>query len=209
MPSSQSTQHPIDYLDSIATVPKGAAKKVNDKLFFGLIIGGVLAALVVGGLALLNGGSSSKDDLIRLSVRFQNLQTVSDKSSKTIVSSSLRATNTNLSLALASANRDSKKALVTLGADSKKLDPKKLDPKITEQEKTEELDKKLTNARMNATFDRTYAREMTYQLDTLLVLIDKTESKTKDTSVKEFLQTTRRNLKPLQKQFAEFTAESS
>lgn len=203
MQPNEQPEHPIDYLDSISTAPKKPAGKVNDKLFFGVIIGGVLITLIVGVLALLSVGTSSKEDMGRLSVRLENLQTISDAARKTTISSSLRATNINLSLALTNANRDIVEPLTANG-----IDPKKIDSRITTEENTDELKEKLEDARLNAIFDRTYAREMSYQLETLLVLIQQIEGKTKNSAEKEFLSTLRGNLEPLQKQLANFSASS-
>lgn len=201
MQPNEQPQHPIDYLDSIATTPKKPGGAASDKVFFGTIIGSVLVLLFIGVFIFLNGGTSAKDDLTRLSVRLQNLQKVSDDAQKNITSSELRATNTNVSLALANANRDIVEPLKTYD-----VDPKKIKGAVTSEESTEKLTEKLDDARLNANFDRTYAREMTYELGTLLILIEQTREKTKKSSQKEFLSTLRDNIEPLQKQFDSFGA---
>lgn len=204
MQPNEQPQHPIDYLDSIATTPRQPAQKVSDKLFFGAIVAGLLLALFVGTFALSRDDGGSKEDLSRLNVRLENLRSISDKSRKNIVSSSLRGTNTNLSFALTNASRDLEEHLT-----KHDIDPKKISSKITDQEKTKELEETLEDARLNAIFDRTYAREMTYQLETLTVFIKQIEEDTKNTSEKEFLSTTLANLEPLQNQFANFDAATS
>lgn len=203
MQPDEQIQHPIDYLDSISTVPQKPAGGVSNKLFFGAIIGAVVVIVFVGALVLLNSGPNSKENLSRLSVRLQNLQKISDDARKNTVSSSLRATNINLALALTNANRDLADILA-----AHDIDPKKISSGIKDEEKTDELTKRLEDARLNAIFDRTYAREMSYELETLLVLIRQLEASTKDSAEKEFLTTLRTNLTPLQKQFSEFTAAS-
>lgn len=204
MQPNEQPQHPIDYLDSISTAPKKPAGKVNDKVFFGVIIAGVLVTILVGVFAFLSTGTSSAEDMSRLSVRLENLQTISDNARKTTISSSLRATNINLSLALTNANRDIAEHLAATGID----DPKKINPAIITEENTDELTEKLEDARLNAIFDRTYAREMSYQLETLLVLIQQTETKVKENSAKEFLSKLHKDLESLQKQFSNFSASS-
>lgn len=191
--------HPIDYLDSISSASSGSSKKVNDKVFFGVIIVGVLIAAMVATFALMGGGSNNTSDLERVGVRLNALQTVVNSSSQTTVSSKLRATNTSLSLVLTSANQDANKQLVAAG-----LDPKKLNPKIIAEESTGELSTRLEDARLNGVFDRTYAREMSYQLETLLVLIRQAESKAKDDTTKDFLATTHSAVQPFQAQFSSF-----
>lgn len=204
MQPNDQPQHPIDYLDSIAATPKRSATGVSNKLFFGVIIAAVLLLLTVVPFILLNAGSNNSGNLSQLSARLQNLQTVTDAAQKNIVSSKLRATNTSLSLTLTGANRELEEPLK-----ASEIDPAKLDPKIVARENTDELTKKLEDARLNAVHDRTYAREMTYQLDTLIVLVEQIESKTKKTSTKEALTTIRNNLQPLQKQFSDFNATTT
>lgn len=199
MQPSEQPQHPIDYLDSISTAPKKRPGAVNDKLFFGALIAGAISILLVGSLIFLNGGTSSKEDMARLSTRLQNLQKISDDARETVVSSELRATNINLALTLANANHDIVEPLKTYG-----LEPKKIDKKITTEEDPKELTDKLEDARLNAIFDRTYAREMTYELGTLLILIEQLQTKVEDSDQQEFLSTLRTNIEPLQKQFDTF-----
>lgn len=173
-------------------------------LFFGVIGGGVLIALIVGALIFFGGKTQSKADLTTLSVRLSNIQSITDDSRKNIVSSRLRATNTALSLALTNANRDIIEFLPATGGDKSKVDPK-----ITSQESTEELMKTLDDARLNGIFDRIYAREMSYKLDTTLILITQLESKTKNSSQRAFLTATHKNLAPLQEQFSEFNTTTN
>lgn len=203
MQPNETPHHPIDYLDSISTVPKKPAGAASDKLFFGVIIGAVVIILAVIGLVIATGGPSTADELSRLSVRLENLQEISDESRTVVVSSSLRATNANLSLALTNANRDIQEPLAANG-----INPEKISSSITEAEDTTELKEKLEDARLNAIYDRTYAREMSYELETLLVLITQLEDKTRNEEQKEFLSTLRSSLEPLQKQFSNFSAAS-
>lgn len=204
MQPEQQPQHPIDYLDSIATVPKNAGKGPSDRFFFGAIIAAALVALVVGGFVLLAGRGDGQADLSTLSVRLKNLQEIADDNQKNIVSSKLRGTNTNLSLVLANANRDISAELTASG-----IAANKIDAEIVARENTDELEEILEDARLNGIFDRIYSREMAYELETLLILIAQLEEDTKSTSQQEFLTTTYDNLAPLQESFAKFDAASS
>ncbi len=196
--TEQPNQHPIDYLDSISTVPKGTKKGPDDMVFFGAIVGGLIIAIIVGAFLFLSAGSS-KADLSTLSVRLANLQIVADESQKNAVSSRLRGTNTSLSLALANANRDIEPLLTESG-----IDPKKIDPKITAAESTDDLEESLEDARLNGIFDRIYARELAYELETVLILLEQLDASTKSKEQKEFLSTTYNNIQPLQENFAKF-----
>lgn len=203
MQPNEQPQFSIDYLDQISSVPR-QQKSGNDKLFFAVIVVALLAALAVGLFAFLNSGSNNTSDMSRLSVRLKNLQAISDSSQKNIVSSNLRGTNTNLSLLLTNINRDIETPLTTLG-----VDPTKLDAKIIASEDTTKITERLENARLNATFDRIYTLEMTYQLETLMVLVQQIESNTKSGATKEFLADTYQKIEPIQKQFANFSSASS
>lgn len=203
MQPTEQPQHPIDYLNSIAAAPEKANKK-GDMLFFGALIAIVLVALSIGMFTLLGSGASSADDMARLSVRLSNLQAVADASQKNIVSSKLRGTNTSLSLTLTNAARDIAEPLVAEGAD-----PKKISGSITSSESLDTLSETLEDARLNAVFDRTYAREMNYQLETTLALLGQIESTAKKDATRTYASTTKNNLQPLQKQFAEFTTTIS
>lgn len=203
MQPNEQLQHPIDYLDSISTAPKKPAGKVSDKMFFGIILGAVVILLAVVALIVLNSGPNVKDDMARLSVNLENLQQISEDSKKTLVSSSIRATNANLLLALTNANRD----IVDL-LEFYEINPDKISDRITEEENVDELTEKLEDARLNGTPDRVYAREMNYELGTLLVLVQRLEDNAKVVEQKEYMSTLRSNLEPLQKQFADFKEAS-
>lgn len=205
MQPNDEPRYAIDYLDSIATVPKGGSKPVSDKLFFSLIGGGLLLALIVGLLfVFLSSGSSPKQDLARLSAKLQSLQTIADTTQENIVSNNLRGTNSTLSLTLTNAAADLAPLLSSNG-----INPEKLDKKLTEAEETDVILKELDDAWLNAVIDRSYAREMSYQLERLILLINQIENKTKDSSLKEYLVVTRDKMDPLRERFAQFNAAAS
>lgn len=203
MQPNEPPQFSIDYLDQISSVPPKRSTG-NDKLFFAVIFAGILVALVVGILAFLNTGGGSSSDMTRLSARLQNIQTISDDANKHITSSSLRATNTSLSLLLTNINRDIEEPLSALGVSSSKLDAK-----IVASEDTTEVTDRLEEARLNAIYDRIYVVEMTYQLETLMALVRKTEAGTKNSANKKFLTDTYQKIEPIQKQFSAFSAANS
>lgn len=206
MQPNEEQQYAIDYLDSIATVPRSTDKGVSDKLFFGLIAGGLLLALVVGLLfAFLNTGNTTpKQDLARLSAKLQSLQTITDTTQKNIVSNNLRGINSTLSLTLTNTAGDLAPLLASNGVDSKKIDAK-----IVAAENTDEILKELDDAWLNAVIDRSYAREMSYQLETLILLLNQIDSKTNSASLKEFLADTKEKMEPLRDRFAQFNAATS
>lgn len=192
----------IDYLDQISSTPPKPG--MSNKLFPIVLIAGVIVALLVGGFALLNSGTSKSTSLIRLNARLQTLQIISDTSKKNITSSSLRGTNTNLSLILTSANRN----ILTQLAENA-IEPEKTDASITASESGSDLKKQLETARISGYFDRTYAREMSNQLVALIALMKEIDAHTKSKSLKQFLTTSENQMQPIQRQFADFDAATT
>jgi hypothetical protein len=199
-------QYAIDYLDSISSVPPSRqSNSVSDKLFFAILGGGLLLALLVGSIFMFMGGESSPaDDLSKISAKLQSLQTISDTTQKSLVSNNLRGINSTLSLTLTNTSGDIAPILSANG-----IDPKKLNQKFTSAEKTNEILKGLDDARLNAVLDRTYAREMTYQLETFILLLNQIDTKTKSQSIKEFVSSTRDKITPIKDRFANFNAATT
>lgn len=191
--------YPIDYLNQIA--PEAPKQGLNNKLFFMLIGGGLLVAIIVGVLALTSGGGGPTQKMQSLAARMVTLQSISSDAQKNIKNNQLRTTNSTLALFLTNANRDIAEPLLKNG-----VDVKKIDKSIQAKENGDKLTAKLEDARLNATFDRTYAREMSYQLETTAALMKEIYTSTGSKSFKEFLEKTDDNLQPIKKQLAEFNA---
>ena len=196
-------EYSIDYLNQIAPQPKKPG--LSSKMFLILIGGGVLLA-IIGAIFIFSSGSGSGpvQKMQTLASRMETLRTVSDKAQKNIKSGDLRSTNSNLTIFLTNANRDIVEPLETNGVDLKKIDKK-----IAAAEKGEELTKKLEDARLNAVFDRVYAREMAYQLETVAALMQEIYGKTKSKSLQEFLLKTDDNLQPISEQLEDFNRANS
>lgn len=192
-------QYSIDYLNEIA--PQGPKPGMSNKIFLFAVGGGLLIAIAVGLMLLTSGGGGPKEQMQTLAARLQTLQTIAGESQKTIKSGELRSANSSLSILLANANRDIAEPLLNNG-----IDVKKLDKAILAEESGEELKKTLEDARLNAIFDRTYAREIAFQLDTIAALMGDVHASTKSKSLKEFLVNTDKNLQPIKKQMTEFNA---
>lgn len=193
-------QYPVDYLNQIA--PQSTKPTMNKIMVFGMI-GGVVLLAIIAIFILSNLGGGPVQKMQTLAARLQTLQKISSDSQKNLKAGQLRTINSNLTLYLTNTNRDIADPLSKNGVDSKKLDKS-----ITaaEEAKGEALSQKLENARLNAILDRTYAREMTFQLETLAVLMKELYVSSKSTSFKDFLKTTDANLLPLKKQLSEFNA---
>lgn len=193
-------QYPIDYLNQIA--PQQKKPGLSTKMMI-LIGGGVGLLLIIAGFMIFSSGSSAgpTQKMQRLAARMTTLHDIASKSQKEIKSGTLRNTNSNLAIFLTNANRDIEDPLSKNGVDIKKIDKS-----IEEAESGDELRATLEDARLNAVFDRTYAREMAYQLETVQALISDIYNKTGSKSLKEFLKATDSNLQPIVDQLAEFNA---
>ena len=202
-PELQPNPMPSNYLDQIATPQKKPG--MGNKLFLGIIVGALLlVVMLVAGMLLSSGGSSRTISTERLALRLQTMQKVADASHKNIKSSTLRSIDSNLTSYLVNANRDIAAPLAAA-----KIDIKKLDKKLIAEENGDELIASLEDARLNATFDRTYAREMAYQLETTATLMNSLYKTSKSKSLKAFLEPSYKDIASLQKQFSDFSASSS
>lgn len=189
----------IDYLNEIA--PQQQKSPMNNKMFFFVIGGGLLLALIIGFFVLFNGGGGKTKNMEVLAARLQTLETVATESQKNIKSGELRNTNSNLTIFLTNTNRDITEQLATSG-----INTEKLSESVKSAEDGAKLKETLEDARLNAVFDRTYAREMSYQLETVSGLLVELYNNTNRQSFKDFLETTDKNLNPLIEQFSEFNA---
>lgn len=192
---------PQDYLNQIAPAQ---AKKLP--FSFGpkviLIVGGILVVLVIIiALAINVFGQGGRSRIEHLAARLDSTTTIVEGAKDTLKSSQLRSLNSNLSLYLANINRDVVEPLQAVGVTLEKVDKK-----ITESESATPITDRLEDARLNAIYDRTYAREMAYRLDTLITLMKEIEASTGNAKLKTFLHTTYPNLEPTQKAFEDFNA---
>ena len=187
----------IDYLNQIAPQPQ--KQGVKDKFFFWIIGGGLLIAIIVFLFTLSNSGGP-KQDMQTLAARLTTLQTVASETQKNLKSGDLRSTNSNLVIFLTNANRDIVEPLAANG-----IDAKKLDSGIVAKESGDKLTQTFEDARLNAVLDRTYAREMTYQLQTVSVLVRDIYDSTGSKTFKEYLEKLDADLQPLIKQFSDFS----
>jgi len=197
-------QVPVDYLNQIA--PQAPKKSMFSFGIKQVVIGAVglvvLMLILVGIVNTFAGGK--KEALEQLSARLTSTETVAVDAQKNLKSSKLRSLNSNLKLYMTNTNRD-----IVTPLKSSDINVAKLSPKVVEAESTTALSGRLEDARLNAVFDRTYAREMAYQLGTLLTLMQEIYNSTGNTELKTFLKSAYDNLKPTQESFTNFTTTDS
>lgn len=195
---------PTDYLDKIA--PKTVKRPVfefNLKTIILLAIAAVFVIIVIAVIA--NSISSGKTaPWQKLSVRLTNTEEIVKNSGKAIKNSQLRSLNSGLNIYLANTQRDLKDPFATM-----KINPKKLPTSLATNEAAthEEMLTRLETGRLNAKYDSTYAREMSYQLSTILSLYQELYSQA-GPQTKQTLETAYENLQPIQKAVADFTASN-
>jgi hypothetical protein len=195
------TQAPIDYLNQIAPQPQKPG--LNKGALIGVIaLIAVVLAIVIGFVIFISSSASGpKTSMITLAARMQAVQEVSDKAQKNIKSSQLRSVNSNLKILLTDANRDIAAPLL-----AEKIDVAKLDKAVVAKEKADKITATLEDARLNAAYDDTYAREMSFKLKTISLLMQQIYDQSNSKAMQDFLMETDDNLSPIQKQLDEFNS---
>jgi predicted outer membrane protein len=195
----ETPQLPIDYLNQIAPAPQKPGLNKKALLTIVALIGVVLTIVVSFLVFIGNASSGPKADMQTLAIRMQALHKITDSSQKNIKSGQLRGINSNLRSFLSNANRDIVEPLT-----ANKIDVKKFDKKLVAKEEADPLKADLEDARLNATFDDTYAREMSFKLTTLSILMESIHNTSKSKSMKEFLVETDKKLQQIKTQLEEF-----
>lgn len=193
-----------DYLDKIA--PQASARGPFKFTIKNIILIAIAAiVLVIIGVIIANAfGAKKQEPWQQLSIRLTNTETIAKDSRKLIKNSQLRSLNSEVALYVTNTNRDLAPAFARV-----KVTPKQIPAAVTQKEA--KLDKAMSErlevARFNAKYDSTYAREMAYQLSTLLSLYQRLYSQS-GPSTKQLLTTAYDSLKPIQKAAADFSASN-
>ena len=198
LPTPNQTPPQATYLDQIAA-PQAANTIKPWQLWS--FIGGVLLLVIILVVALMNaGGPSVGTRLSNFVYRVNALNDIADTNEENVQNSQLVADNAQMESILTGISQQSTDALASSGI-SKLSDTPKDSPITAEFGK---LSNELDDARLNAVFDRTYAREVAYQLATLRAEIAAMLAHTNSESVTTYLKTSDGNLKPLEKEFSDF-----
>lgn len=194
---------PPNYLDEIAPQAQKRSFALGKTRLIVLV--GILAIIVTCILALIIGQINSGRTVPweRLTAHLTSTNKIVESSEGKIKNSQLRSINSNLKILLTNTQRDLAAPLVTIGINSKKLSPS-----VVASESSDKTLTRLEDARLNAKYDSTYAREMSYDLSNLLTLLRQLYSSSSNLKNKLFLQTTYDNFAPVQKSLAEFSASN-
>ena len=194
MNPNDNQQNSIDYLDQIAPKSTNNNWLSSKKPLLIALIAMFVLFIFISFSALSTGNTKTN---VRLAARLIDTSTITKKATKNISSTKLQALNSNLSIYLSNTIRDIEPILLKEG-----IKIKSIDKKITKAETDVKLAATLEDARLNATYDRTYSREMAYKMNTILALMNQLKKSNK--SAKEFFTNSIENLTPIQKELAEF-----
>ena len=197
----QNGQTPLDYLNQIAPqAPKRAPFTLNLKTI--LFFGGIAVVLVIIlGIIVSSLSGGRKETWQQLSGRLATTQTIAEDATQKLKSSQLRSLNSDLKIYLTNTQRDATEPLKSLG-----INPEKLPGNVTKAESATEMIERLEDARLNAKFDSTYSREMSYQLATILSLYQQLYASSNKAEDKAFLDEAYKNLLPTQEALADFSS---
>lgn len=190
-----------NYLDEIAPKNNSRVNFLNQKPTLIFVILGVLTIitlLLIVFVQLTKGNSNTTE---QLAARLTSIKATVDESTDNLKNSGIRAINSDLKIYLTNTIRDFKPIL-----EKKNIDIEKLSPKILKIEANDKLLERLENARLDGRFDRIYAREMSYALESTNNLIVEIIKTNKDPDFKIFLENAKTNLTPIQEEFELFSA---
>lgn len=183
-PASQS----IDYLNQIATPtpPQGMNKRT--KLI--LVIGGVIAVLSLFLIAMSSMNKDvSSETAIKLAGKLSMLESLATKYNPKLKSSDIQEANTSFKSLLVTSTRSYNDALR-----SYEINVKKQGRTIKSLAKNKELDDKLEDAHLNSRLDRVYAKEMTFQIQEVLLMMKQLQRTVRTKEMKEFIDKTTADL---------------
>lgn len=194
----------IDYLNEIS-LPVRKSNGPNLKIMIAVILAGLLAVALFA-FTLLNQQPSIKDEVRQLHARLTTLQSIAKAEQRYLRSSDLRSINSSYQLFLTDSLSAMDVPLQKLDINIKQTDK----PLAAKESKHQDgLQAKLEDARLNAVLDRTYSRDMAYELEVARSMMRSIHAKTSSKSTKEFLEKSDANLTPIAKRFEQFSSSSN
>lgn len=188
-----------NYLDSIAAAapPPKFFSGVFGKVFFGMIALFVLAVSIIIAMS----GKDNTADLQQIVVRLDSYSKVTKKIHPDLQSNNLKTTDSMYSIWAINSLNDGEALLKEAGVKKTQYDKKMVG---AENKAADDLASKFENANLNARLDTVYARTMAAETDKLLVLYTNMSKHSKAKKIRDYAKTSADNLKPLQKQFADY-----
>lgn len=198
-PASYSAPLSTDFLDQISPAMSSSKLTLKKPVLFALI--GLIAIIVVIILAVIMGAinASRVEPWQRLSLKLNATEAMVQDATPKLKSNQLRVLNSTLAISLTNTQRDVLEPLGRAG-----IVAENIPTSLAAQESEEAALIRIEDARLNGVFDRTYAREMSYQLSTLLILIQQLLASNPSEATTTFLTATHANLLPAQQAFSDF-----
>lgn len=195
---------PPDYLNQIAPqAPKQSSLKLSLKKV--IVLGGILVAAVIALAVTVNVViGSQRQPLQQIAARLSSIQAIANDAQGNLKSSQLRSTNSNLRISLTNINRDIGAPLLKSG-----VDVSKLPESILQKESTDGVLGRLEDARLNAVYDRTYAREMTFILSNTLATMRQIENSTGNAELRTLIVNAIEDLDQIQQSFEAFSTSAT
>jgi hypothetical protein len=189
---------PPDYLNQIApTTPSRNNFFSRKPIFIGIgIIISLIVVLIIGSLVVSIRPVNTTE---QMAARLKSVQDTAGHANANIKSASLTALNSNLETYL-----DNTIAKITPLLSSEKIDVTNLSNEVKSIESNKNVLAVLEDARLHALYDRTYSREMAFQLDLLSIIMHQVVNNSNDSQLKIVLDERISQLEPIQKQFADF-----
>lgn len=196
----QQPEYSIEYLNEIsganAAQTGGPSKLV-------MIIAGVvgLLAVILFAVMLFASGPSASDKATDVYLRIQTLESLASESQDDLRNNDLRAINSGLALQLTNSLNDLQEPLGNAGVDTGKISK---NSSGAETAYASAIQSDFDDAKLNVQLDNTYAREMSYQLETLRAMMQSTYDATSSASLKEALDNTDKQLAPFREKLSNF-----
>lgn len=194
-------EYSIDYLDQISA-PQKRIIAPSPLILLSIIGVGILAIVGFGFMIFSSSGTSSIDRVAGLNLRLATLQKIADTQQRSLRDNDLRSTNAAFSLYLSNTARDMKDPVAALGITEKSIS-KKLT--TTESTLSTDINTEFEEAKLNVMLDRTYAREMAYQVGVLRNMMASVYKNTTNKKLKATLETSDPSFQQTAKGFEKFS----
>jgi hypothetical protein len=197
----------LEYLNQISAKTNQPAKTglfdKKMKIVLGALGGVIILAIIL--MSVIGNSSDSKSnvssELSRLYTRATELNKTITNYNRSVSHSTLRSNGAQLSTLLTEVTANASTYLSkNLGIETKKL-------AMTEKDSAniKKLNADLEKARLNGLLDRTYAHEMDYQIDYLLIIEESIYKKTSESYLKAFIESSTSSLNLLKESFHNYS----
>ena len=189
----------IDYLNQIAppAPPSGFDKKTKLIMIVLGIVGALGLVFIV--MASLSQSGQTNANPTNFIARLEKLEAVGNANTNRLKSNPIRNINSSMVAVVASA----KSAMVNPAA-ALKINIKNVQREYAKTDSPAKLNQRLDDAYLNNQLDATYAREMTFELKSTIIMMQQLEKSSSLKSFKDLLQKYSKDFARLQSQYADY-----